>query len=821
MTSKIILIRIGKSVLYKPFVAVFLINFFLIVGSRGESIPGNKTLPLTNIYVSQFSPVNQSNANDTIPLIIIKRDQANIIRYSITGMFIVSADSITFSLSDSIVLNYKTWITSPGNRISYSSRGILFSNLSLSSDSANISAISRQDNAGGPIDISIQNFNISDLTGIIHKDSLAASGLLDAKFLINGFGKLLHGLSGTASVRNFALMQQPVGNLQLDAKMTNENTLHANLGLAGNGNDVNVGADIFLNNGLRQLAALIDIKNLQLTTLQGFLKNKVNFTAGSVNGQLALKGKLAQPEWTGALNFDTTRFGLNQFGTTYTVDKQKVVFDYPAINFSRFLIKDSLDHVLTVNGNLCAKSLKAYDLELDLKAQDFKLISAPKAINNQIYGNAIMDAQVAVTGSTSNPSINGDINLKQGSDVALVLPEKNTNRDAARSVVRFINRKNAAAFPGRIAVAPVDAVRTDSSGSLAYKLTIKADNQATLTIIIDPTTGDLLKVKGIAELSAGLGSTGKTAMLGVYRLDSGYYELNYQFLRKRFNLIPGSTIDFNGPATNAQINIRAEYLANTAVKDLLGNEVGSVDPKIARSFNQKIPFRVILSLTGVLNKPAISFDIQLADDQSISRQLRTTIENKLVQLRTDVASTNKQVFALLALDRFVGEQSIDFFKGNGTDFSDVGGESVSKFLSAALDQIASDLFKGINIDLNLNSYKDFTNNDDAQKTDLNIDVSKNFLNDRLTVAVGRNFGIESQDASTKASQQKASRFLPDVTVNYKLSTDGKYMIRSYKKTPFEVVLDGYVIETGLAFIMTMDYDMFNELFYRRNKKTAE
>ena len=228
----------------------------------------------------------------------------------------------------------------------------------------------------------------------------------------------------------------------------------------------------------------------------------------------------------------------------------------------------------------------------------------------------------------------------------------------------------------------------------------------------------------------------------------------------------------------------------------------------------------MLFLKGPLKKPDISFDIQLPEEGAISSELRTTIENKLVQLRGDVASTNKQVFALLALGRFVGEQSTDFFKGNsnGGGFSSIARESVSKFLSAALDQIASDLFKGINVDLNLNSYQDFTTSDGTQKTDLNVEVSKNFLNDRLSVTVGKNFGIEGQDGSAKAAQQKGSRFLPDVTVNYKLSTDGKYMVRAYNKNQFEVILDGYVVETGLAFIVTMDYDKFKELFMKKKKE---
>lgn len=63
-------------------------------------------------------------------------------------------------------------------------------------------------------------------------------------------------------------------------------------------------------------------------------------------------------------------------------------------------------------------------------------------------------------------------------------------------------------------------------------------------------------------------------------------------------------------------------------------------------------------------------------------QLRMTIENKLQQLRTDASAMNKQVFALLVLNRFIGEQSRDFFAGNGNNNGNlIANESVSAFLN--------------------------------------------------------------------------------------------------------------------------------------------
>lgn len=176
------------------------------------------------------------------------------------------------------------------------------------------------------------------------------------------------------------------------------------------------------------------------------------------------------------------------------------------------------------------------------------------------------------------------------------------------------------------------------------------------------------------------------------------------------------------------------------------------------------------------------------------------------------------MFSLLLFGRFIPEQSSDFFKGNGGDFSTLARQSVSQFLSSALNQIAGDIFKGIDIDLNLNSYNDYSNGGNAQRTDLKIAVSKSFANDRITVSVGQNFGIEGQDAAAKASGSNTG-FKPDLSIGYKLTRDGKYLLRAYTKNQFEVTVDGYVVETGLAFVMTMDYDKFNELFRHKKRKS--
>ena len=84
----------------------------------------------------------------------------------------------------------------------------------------------------------------------------------------------------------------------------------------------------------------------------------------------------------------------------------------------------------------------------------------------------------------------------------------------------------------------------------------------------------------------------------------------------------------------------------------------------------------------------------------------------------------------------------------------------------------------------------------------------------MSVTVGSNFELEGP----QQSNQSGSNIAGNVAVNYQLSKDGRYMLRFYRKNEYEGLVDGYVIETGLGFIMTVDYNHFREVLQSRRIK---
>jgi hypothetical protein len=191
------------------------------------------------------------------------------------------------------------------------------------------------------------------------------------------------------------------------------------------------------------------------------------------------------------------------------------------------------------------------------------------------------------------------------------------------------------------------------------------------------------------------------------------------------------------------------------------------------------------------------------------------VDTRLTQLRQEPSELNKQVFSLLLLGRFVGENPFES-SGEGFNAGAYARQSVSKLLTEQLNNLAGGLIGGVDLNFDVASSDDYTTGTRRNRTDLNVGLSKQLLNNRLTVSVGSNFELEGP----QNTDQRSSNLAGNVAVSYLVSRDGRYMLRAYRKNEYFGVVDGYIIETGLRFIITLDYERFADVF-RRKKLRVE
>jgi len=398
----------------------------------------------------------------------------------------------------------------------------------------------------------------------------------------------------------------------------------------------------------------------------------------------------------------------------------------------------------------------------------------------------------------------------------VVIPESEASLQESEGIVEFVNMRDSS--QNLIwQDAPDTIPRFAMNPGSGINVNLNIDSAAEFKIIIDPGTGDNLRVRGEAALNAAMTPGGELTLSGRYEVREGAYQLNYNLIRRRFDIARGSTINFAGDPLDADMDITAIYVANVAPYDLVEQQVS--DPAQLNYYKQRLPFDVLLKMRGELMKPYISFDIDLPEEKSyrMSAEGIDLVQARLSQLRIDTSELNKQVFAVLILSRFIGEDPFASGAGGG-GVSSVARQSASRFISAQLNKYAGSLIKGVDLSFDLVSSDDYSTGERRDRTDLNIAASKNLFNDRLTVTIGNDFELES---SQSGGSQNTSLIPGNLAADYRLTQDGRYMLRAYRQDQNEGVMQGYITETGLDFIATFEYNRFRSLFNKKKRQRAQ
>ena len=762
------------------------------------------------------------NFTDNVAKISLKTEDAKKKDfYAISAVVELLKDETKLHLSDSLLLNYDKWNVAKDNSIQIKKDGYIVTNFAINKNQQSLLINNKEATTSSPIVFKIDNFNMGDVLAIADQDSTMVGGVLTVDATVDQPITGLPQVVGTAGIKQFTFKKVPIGDVAVKTEINSEQNITVKGGITGPNN---LTMDGGYNTNDNTFSISTEIQQLNLKAVEAFSQGMITRTSGNVHGNVFVNGTVSDPRWKGELMFDTTQLATAMFGSLYKINNQKIDFEYPNIGLYDFTITDSLNNKLVLDGTIKSQADKDFALNLNVNTKNFVAVNQPRTPNALIYGVGIIDAAMIIGGTSTTPDISGNVTLDNKSDVHYVLPAKNNYKDDLKQVVKFIDIDTIKSFNNRniIFTSAADTAAIIKYTGLKYNLNLEVNEGANVTVLIDASTGDELNIKGKAQLNAGVDENGIIGLTGVYQLKEGSYNLSYQFIKRRFDLVDGSTITFGGNPLEAQADITAQYEVETSAKELLGNEITENSSALGTAYNKKIPFEVILKIKGPLTKPDLSFDIKVKDNaDGVNTTLGTTIDNKLAQYRNDVSEMNKQVFALLILGRFIGDRSSDFFATNnsgGINTNDAVKQSVSKFLAEAVNQIAADLIKGVDINLDLKNYQGDAATNSANRTDLNVELSKQLLNDRLIVTVGKSFTIDGDDPLAKTQNNSNLQFLPDISTTYKLSKDGKYALKAYRKNQYEAILDGYFTETGVAFSLTMNYENFKEIFQKQQKE---
>ncbi len=717
-------------------------------------------------------------------------------------------NEMTIRFLDDLTLNRNLWTVSPENAIHMMQKGFVIHQLQLESRGQKILINTKEQQPLSPIDIRLDNFDLHHVfTFLSPDDTLGASGIINADFSIQQPIEKIPVVTGDIKATNLALFGTPLGNFQFHSENIRDSLLFEG-GLSG-ANQLDFDGGLHLKNKGIYLRSHLQKLNLEIA--QAFTKDLFSSLSGKITGDLELTGSLDAPSYKGVIQLDSTKFSLTALNTLYRIDKQKLLINYPDLLLEHFSVSDSSGNRLTITGRLGLFSPGEKALDLAVETKDFMLLNARRKPEASLYGKGIIDAMLSIKGTVDAPMIVGEAYLQKKSEIYLVSGTNSKVRKTRTDGIMFVDIDTIGSVKTTIAEPTIDSAFTQKKMKvLKYDLNLKVDKDAQVSMVIDPSTSDELLVSGDARLKAGMLDNGKVGIEGVYNLQSGYYKINNVLLRGKFLLVKGSSISFNGDPSLAEADVTTEYVVEASPKGLLNYNEDDA------AYTQRVPFGVIFMIKGPVSKTQLSFDIQLKPGKGVLKSsVKSDVEHALDRLRSDVTEMNKQVFSLLLTKRFSVTSGYNTLENSNLNANNALKEGMGSFLSEAMNQVADQLIKGVDVDVNMKTYK--TDDDPVSKTDLGVAVSKDLMNDRLVIRIEENFPMGNSSVPVKSGSQ----YIPDVTRTYKLSKDGRFQLKAYQKNEYDAVVQGYFTEVGVNFTIEVSYDKFKEILRRRKKLADE
>ncbi|PZX56069.1 uncharacterized protein DUF490 [Algoriphagus ratkowskyi] len=723
-------------------------------------------------------------------------------KYHVSSDIGLAGDTLSYHVSSiDLILEGEQWQVAEKNLVKYSGESLEFKDFKFTRDNQEISFVNNvEESTDENIALVFNDFRLSTITSLLNPEEIIAGGNMNGRLVVeNPFGAL--GLLGELKIDSLKVVDVPLGNLNLEATAKSLGNYALALDLKDGGFDLDLTGDFVANEAGGDFDIKLDLNRIEMEKIAALTQDQIVNAAGYLSGTITANGTTAEPRYAGEVQFHEASFVPAQLSTKYLLSNEKLNLDNEGIYFEKFTFRDADNNTFAINGMIGTESYLNPTFDLQLTADNFMAVNSTDKDNELIYGKATLSADVSIEGDLVLPVVKANLTIKDNTDLTIIIPKSELDLVERQGVVMFVNKDN----PDDILTRQLEETTAAFSG-FDIQAILNIDPIALFTIVIDPATGDNLKVGGQADLQMDINPNGRITLSGNFEISTGHYEMSlYNLVSKKFDINPGSRITWNGDPMDANLDIRAIYRVETAASQLMSAQLTGSNNETQSQYQQQLPFLVYLNVNGDLLKPEISFLLDMPENQRGA--FGGNVYSRVLQINEQEDELNKQVFSLLVLNRFFPSTGSD---GSGGGAESIARNSVSQVLSDQMNALSSKLFgdSGFQVGFDVDSYQDFQSGRATNRTDLNINAKQTLFDDRLIVQVGSQVDIEG---SSQGSDQ-ANSILANVSFEYLLTEDGRWRIRAFRKNQFESIVDGQLVVTGGGLIFNREFNAFAELW---------
>lgn len=627
-------------------------------------------------------------------------------------------------------------------------------------------------------------FDIADLgvnfqgeaTGPAFASGVLGKPVMKTDLFIRNLG-LNEGLLGDAQIHGE--WHQDVKGIYLDAHIQEKNAANTH-----------VHGYIYPIKPTSSLDLQIDADGTNLKFIHHYMKSITSDFNGRVWGNVHFYGKFKALTMEGKVLGDAS-LKVDILNTTYNI-KDSIFISPTGLTFRNNRIYDTQGHEGRVNGHLHYQHFKNLEYLFNFNVNNMLVMNTVESPDYPFYGVVYGTGSANITGNAHN-GITIDVAMATNRNTTFTYIKDNVSSAVNDQFIHFVDKT-----PKRVMhdvslseyeVAQKEMKEEKNDTDIRLNIQIDATPEATMRIIMDPMAGDYISAKGTGNIRTEFYNKGDVKLFGSYRIEQGIYKFSLQeIIRKDFVIEEGSTISFNGSPVNAFLDIRANYIVNSAsLNDLIPNANEYVN-------QTNVKVNCIMAISGQLTSPNIKLELELPNERE---EVQALVRNYI----PDEEQINMQMLYLLSIGKFYTPENT-----GTTQNSNVMSSVLSSTLSGQLNNALSNI-------INNNNWNIGTNFSTGEKgwTDVEFEgmLSGQLLNNRLLI--NGNFGYRDNPLAN-------TNFVGDFEAEWLVTRSGNIRLKAYNETNDRYYTRTNLTTQGIGIIFKKDFDKWIELLFWRRWK---
>lgn len=764
--------------------------------------------------------LDASVGNDSLNYTIVTKSDEQYGTAKLSGTAFAKNDSLYMSLLPSeFYINNAKWEIPSGNQIVYATKYLFIDKLKITSGLQEINFNSENTATTPALVIRSANIDIGQLASLTPIASYQPDGRIGGTVRIEElFGAQTVAADMDATGMKFGL--DTLGSIKLKGVYDAAKQLVSLESPSGIFNDkfslTTEGNISFDKKNKDQIDGKISVANFPVKLLGPFLKGYASKLSGIIEGDVDLKGTMDNPKLDGALSLVNVTAKVDYTGAFYTIPKGVVKVENETLTLDNIELLDVYRNTANATGYVRFAVLSNPNMNIRLRTNQFEVINLRDYENELFYGHVIAKADFTIAGTISDMRMT--INATPTQKSSLFIPYNEAGDISSSTYITFKSYE-------KVQPARIKKVKDKLSVRISAVLNPLID----VSLVLDPTTGDIINATGTGNLSINVPANDDYSMFGTYNIDRGSYTFTFrQVLSKTFNINSGSAIVFGGNISNTRLNVNATYPTRARLYDLLDkNELSQIDNGSGEMTDAQTSqiVNIQLRMQGTLANPDLSYQIELPE----KRSLGTIGYAKLERINnSDKSKLTEQVGSLLLLGSFIPSQGITStlaVTGAKNTLGETIASQASPVLTSALNKLLGDQklqvlvqYKSVGQDA-VNGNATAASNAADSRNQVKFGIGKNYFNDRLKLQFGSSYdwGRPTSVNSNTSNFNLAG----DFRAQYLLTADGGISLLGFRASNYDLFYGKNVERNGLGISFRKSFDNLYEFIHSKKRIQRE